>query len=76
MELTEVPTSIPDKGVSIKVAATGVYHSDLHVLEGKMTLRRRVTYWGTRCLAGLWSSAPVVKTPTTSPQEIPSSCLG
>jgi len=35
LELTEVPTSMPDKGVSIKVAATGVYHSDLHALEGR-----------------------------------------
>ncbi len=36
MELTEVPTSIPDKGVSVEVAAAGVYHSDLHVLEGEV----------------------------------------
>ena len=31
-----MPTSIPDKGVSVKVAATGVCHSDLHVLEGEV----------------------------------------
>ncbi len=60
MELTEVPTSIPDKGVSVKVAAAGVCRSDLHVLEGEMIpppegyiLGHVVSGWvvdfGTRC---------------------------
>jgi D-arabinose 1-dehydrogenase-like Zn-dependent alcohol dehydrogenase len=29
-----VSTYIPDKGISVIVAAAGVCHSDLHVLEG------------------------------------------
>jgi hypothetical protein len=75
LELTMVSTYIPDKEISVIVAAAGVCHSDLHVLEGEVIPRRRASYWGTRCLAGLWSSAPVVKTLTASLRGIPS-CLG
>lgn len=37
LELTEVPAPTPGEGeVLVKVAATGVCHSDLHILEGEM----------------------------------------
>lgn len=37
LELSEIPTPTPGEGeVLIKVAATGVCHSDLHVLDGEM----------------------------------------
>jgi propanol-preferring alcohol dehydrogenase len=77
LELAEVPIPTPGEGeVLVKVAAAGVCHSDLHILDGEMIPRRRASYWGTRCLAGSWSSAPVAKTPTASPPGIPSSFLG
>lgn len=37
LELSEIPTPMPGEGeVLIKVAATGVCHSDLHILDGEM----------------------------------------
>ena len=37
LELAEVPTPTPGEGeVLVKVAAAGVCHSDLHILDGEM----------------------------------------
>ena len=76
MELTEVPTSIPDKGVSVKVAAAGVCHSDLHVLEGEVIPPPEGFILGHEVSGWVVEFGPVVKTLTASLRGIPSSCLG